>query len=120
MHGLANGLGNLVRHSKDAALALTLRRLLNARLEAFGEVTDVSLDTRSRRAEVRLALRGEGMPIDVDVRKYDIERVGKGHCLTVVEALASREWMTAALQQFVVGRRFHLSPNAAAVARLLM
>jgi hypothetical protein len=96
-----------------------MRGVLNARLDAFGEITDLSLDSAHRRAQVRLALRGERGPIDVDVRKYDIERADGGDWLTVVDAVASREWLTAALQHFAVGRRFHISRKAAIVLRLL-
>jgi hypothetical protein len=120
MDGMVSGLGKLVRAPKDAALALVIRRLLNARVDAFGEVTDVLLDTGRRRAQVRLALRGEAIPIDLDIRKYEFEHVSGGDCLTIVDVVASREWLTVALQQFIVGRRFHLSTNAAALARLLM
>jgi hypothetical protein len=120
MVGVATVLQNVVRGSKDAALALTIRRILNVRLDAFGEVTEVSLDTSRRRAQARLVLRGEAVPISIDIRKYEIERVDGSDCFTIVAAIASREWLTAALHQFVVGRRFHISRKAAAVARLLM
>jgi hypothetical protein len=120
MKGMVRGISNVVRAPKDAALALMIRRLLNTRLEAYGEVTEVSLDTGRRRAQVRLALRGEAVPIKLDIRKYQIDHARGGDTLTIVEVIASREWVTAALQHFVVGRRFHLPTNAAAVARVLM
>jgi hypothetical protein len=103
--------------AKDAALAFAMRRALNARLDAFGEITDLSLDTANRRVRLRVALRGESQPIDVDVRKYDI--ADDGDFLTVVDAVASREWLTAALQQFAVGRRFPIPHQAAVALRLL-
>jgi hypothetical protein len=120
MDGMVSGISSLVRAPKDAALALMIRRLLNARLEAYGEVTELSLDTGRRRARIRMDLRGEAIPIEIEVRKYEIDHVSGGDTLTIVEVIASREWVTVALQQFVVGRRFHLPANAAAVARLLM
>ena len=96
-----------------------MRGLLNPRLSAFGEITDLSLDSSRRRARVRFALRGESDPIDINIRKYDIDHGDKGDWLIVVDAVASREWMTAALHQFVVGRRFHVSPKAGMALRLL-
>ena len=109
-----------MRGSKDAALAVTMRRLLSARFDTFGEVTELSVDTGRRRAHIVLALRGETVPIVVDIRRYDVERVNGNDCLSVVEAVTSREWLTVALDQFVVGRRFPLSRHAGAVVRLLM
>jgi hypothetical protein len=104
---------------KDAALAFTVRSLLNARLQAIGEITDLSLETGRRRAELHLALRGEAEPIHLEVRRYDLERIDGADWLTVVEAVASREWVSAALQQFAVGRRFPIPSKAATVLRLL-
>ena len=109
----------MIQGSKDAALAFATRRVLNARLSPFGTITALSLDTAQRRAQFRLELCGEKEPLDVDVRKYDIERSAKGDWLTVVDAVASREWVTAALHHFAVGRRFHLSRKASMVLRFV-
>ena len=109
----------MIRGSKDAALAFALRRLLNAELAAIGEVTEVSLDTADRRARLRLALRGEPEPIDVEFAHYQLERTDEDDWLTVHDVVASREWLTAALRQFALGRRFHVSKPAASALRLL-
>lgn len=119
-NGLADGLQHLFRASKDVAVALALRQLLNARLADLGEVLDVSLDSGRRRVQLRIALRGEAEPVDVDLRRYHVERVDEQDSLTVLEAVASREWLTAALQLFVVGRAFRLPPKAAPVVRMLI
>ena len=114
-----SGLRSLVQGSKDTALAFAVRSLLNTRLGAFGEITELSLDTSRRSAQLRCILHGEVEPIDLDVRNYKIEHVDGDNWLTVVDAVASREWLTAALQQFVLGRRFHVSAKAGAALRLL-
>lgn len=80
----------------------------------------MSIDSASRRVRLRLALRGEVEPVDLDIRGYELERTAGGDWLTVLDAAASREWVTAALQQFVVGRRFRIPPQAAGALRLLI
>ena len=108
-----------MRGSKDTVVAFGLRTLLNSRLRTIGKVTDLTIDTARRRAQIRMALRGEGGAIDVADLRYDIQHADGSDSLTLVDAVASREWLTAALKQFVVGRSFHLSPNGARVLRLL-
>ena len=115
----AAGVKGVIRGSKDAALAFAVRRLLNARLVAIGEITDASIDTAHRRAQLRLALRGEREAIDVELGKYRLESTDDGEWLTLADAVGSREWLTAALRQFVVGRRFQISKQTAAALRLL-
>ena len=108
-----------MRGPKDTVLAFGVRTLLNSRLSAIGKITDLSLDTGRRRAQVRMALRGEGEAIDVADLRYDIQHTDGSTWVTLVDAVTSREWLTAALKQFAVGRSFHLSPNGARVLRLL-
>jgi hypothetical protein len=108
-----------MRGSKDAAIAFAARSFLNGRLSAIGEVTEITLDTGRRRARLRVTLRGEPVPIDVELREYRLEQGNGGDWLRVVEAVASRDWLTAALRQFAVGRRFHIPPKAARTLQLL-
>ena len=98
-----------MRGSKDTVLAFGVRTLLNSRLSAIGKITDLTVDTAHRRAQLRMALRGEPGAIDVADLRYDIQHADGSDWLTLVDAVASREWLTAALKQFAVGRSFHLS-----------
>jgi hypothetical protein len=115
----ATGIRALMRGSKDAALSFAARSVINARLRTIGEVTDLSLDTASRSLRLRVTLLGESEPVDIHVRHYDIHRSGDSVMLTLVDASASREWLTAALDEFVVGRPLSISRKAGLAVRLL-
>jgi hypothetical protein len=108
-----------MRGPKDTVLAFGLRTLLNRRLSAIGTITELTLDTARRRARLHMELRGEQGRIDVAELSYDIQHADGSDWLTLVDATASREWLTAAITQFAVGRSFHLSRNGARVLRLL-
>ena len=112
-------LQNFVRGSKDAALAVAIETFFNSKYSRIGRMTDVSVDTANRELRVRLELTGESTPVEVHVKKYSVEQRTEGARLTIVEATASREWLTQVLQQFVVGRTFAIPPRAAAVLKLL-
>jgi hypothetical protein len=108
-----------LRGSKDAALALGARTYFNTRLRRIGEMTELSIDTKKRALRVRLDLAGEATPIEIHVKKYDLKRIGTGTRLTIVEATASREWLTEALREFVVGRSYIIPASAGAVLKIL-
>jgi hypothetical protein len=108
-----------MRGSKDAALSFAARSVINARLRTVGEVTDLSLDTASRTLRLRMSLRGESAPVDIHVRQYDLQRSGDSVMLTLVDADSSREWLTAALGEFVVGRPISIPRKAGLAVRLL-
>lgn len=101
--------GNLqrfLRGSKDAALALAARTFINTRFSKIGRMTELSVDTKMRTIRVRLVLKGEDEPIDIHVMRYGLERRSAGATLTIVDAVASRKWLTEALNEFVIGQPF--------------
>lgn len=82
-------------------------------------MTEISIDTRKRSLRVRIDLAGEAEPVDVYIKKYDLKRRGDALVLTIVEARTSRDWITAALREFVVGRRFTIPESVGAALKLL-
>jgi hypothetical protein len=112
-------LRDLFRGSKDAAVAVGARRAINTRISRIGVVTELSIDTKTQSMHLRLQLRGETQPIDVQVKRYSLEQAGDRATIMIVEATASREWVDGALQEFVVGRSFEIPPTVASVLKLL-
>lgn len=110
---------DLLRNSKDAVLAIGARTFINSELRDIGEMTELSVDTKKRAIRMRLALKGEAEPIEIHVKKYELKRRGENATLTVVDATASRKWVTEALRQFVVGRSFPIPATAGAILKLL-
>ena len=100
-------------------MGFAVRFTINTRLRSIGEMTELSIDTKNRRVRVRLELLGEHQPIDVDILRYSLKEKGESTYITVEEATASREWLTAALREFVVGHDLPIPPKASAVLKLL-
>ena len=82
-------------------------------------MTELSIDTKTQSMHLRLQLRGETQPIDVQVKRYSLEQAGDQTTLMIVEAAASREWVDGALQEFVVGRSFEIPPTVVSLLKLL-
>jgi hypothetical protein len=115
----ATSIHSLLRGSKDAALALGVRSYFNKRFSRIGQMTELSVDTKKRTVHLRLALAGEDEPIDIHVKKYTLEQRSTGALLTIVDAAASREWLTEVLREFVIGHRFTIPDRAATILKLL-
>jgi len=82
-------------------------------------MTALSIDTKKRALRVRLDLLGESAPVEIHIKKYDLKRTGTATKVTIVDAIASREWLTGALREFVVGRSFTLPASAGGLLKLL-
>jgi hypothetical protein len=112
-------LRSVLRGSKDAALAFGARAYVNTRLRGIGEMTELSIDTKNRTLRVRLDLVGESAPVEIHIKKYDLEQTETATRVRIVDAIASREWLTGVLREFVVGRSFTLPARAGDVLKLL-
>jgi hypothetical protein len=110
---------NFLRKSKDVTLAVAARLAVNARLRGIGQMTELSIDTKKRRVLVRLELVGEAEPIEIEIVKYHLKTKENVTNLTIEEATASRQWISAALQEFVVGETVPIPKKAAAILKLL-
>ena len=110
---------NFFRKSKDVTLALAARLAVNARLRGIGQMTELSIDTKKRRILVRLELIGEAEPIEIEIVKYNLKTKENATKLTIEEATASRQWLAAVLEEFVVGETISIPKKAAAILKLL-
>lgn len=99
---------------KAAALQLALKGLINRQIEKFGAVTDLALDPGQKSLRVELDLKGEVTRIWISLSAYELSEKDGALFIAFQNATASREWIAAALNQYVVGRAFRL-PNAARV-----
>jgi hypothetical protein len=108
-----------MRGSRDAALAFAVRTFMNSRLHAMGEATDLSFNSANHSAELRLNLRGESEPVDIRVSDIHVQPAEGGAIVIVGDAIASREWVSGALSEFVVGRALHVSRKVGLMLRLL-
>ena len=82
-------------------------------------MTELYIDTQNKRVRVRLELLGEKEPIDVEILRYSLKEKGETTHITIEEVTTSREWLTAALREFVVGQDLAIPPKAGAVLKLL-
>jgi hypothetical protein len=113
------GLRGFLHRSKDATLAFTARIAINKWLNSIGEMTELSIDTKKKRIRVRLELVGEKEPIELEILRYNLKAKGETAHITIEEATASREWLTVALREFIVGQEVTIPAKAGALLKLL-
>jgi hypothetical protein len=100
-------------------LAFTARVAINAKLRSIGEMTELSIDTKKKLIRLRLELLGENAPIDVEILRYSLKEKGETTYITIEEATSSREWVTVALREFIIGQDVALPAKVSAVLKLL-
>ena len=113
------GLRDVFHRSKDATLAFTARVAINTKLRSIGQMTELSIDTKNKRVCVRLELIGEKELIDVEILRYSLKEKGETTYITIEEAISSREWLTVALREFIIGQDLAIPAKAGVVLKLL-
>jgi len=100
-------------------LAFTTRVAINTKLRSIGEMTELSIDTKNKRVRGRLELLGEREAIDIDILRYSMKEKGDTTYIVIEEVSSSREWLTSALREFVVGQDLAVPAKAGAILKLL-
>ena len=106
-------LNKMVGAAKGRLVEASARTFLNGKIQNFGRVTRLSIDPGARSASLTIELKGETSPITVEILNYDLSTsAGQTHvCLRQIQA--SREWLTTALTQYLVGRPLLVPPAVA-------
>jgi len=82
-------------------------------------MTELLIDTKNKRVRARVELLGENEPIEVEILRYSLKEKGERTYITIEEANSSREWLMAALREFIVGQDLPIPSKAGAVLKLL-
>jgi hypothetical protein len=83
---------------KDAGLEKALLLLLGPKLERYGEIHRLKLDTAARRVSAEILLLGESEPVRIEEARYRVERRDKENYLVVHSVRISRPWVQHLLE----------------------
>jgi hypothetical protein len=91
---------------KEGALEAGAKSYINQKIQKFGSVTSLEINSRQRTIGIEAALKGEGSPIQVKVGSYEVIQDGDASYIILRGFEASREWIAAVLNEYVAGQRF--------------
>jgi hypothetical protein len=107
---------------KDTALSATVRQFLGSKLDGYGKIEQLKIDTKNHLIEVEVRLEGENAPVHVTLRGYEIiEKDGVTRISAPTGAFtASRPWLGKLLNAQLAGRDFVVPEKYAKYARGLI
>lgn len=89
---------------KDTLTSAAARSLLASRIERYGKLTELHLDSKARTITAEVVLEGETEPVAIHVGRYRIGGEPGKHTLTVEELEVSRLWLKNLLEDVLVGK----------------
>jgi len=97
------------------AKAEALRRVLNLSLfRKYGRIDSLRFDRRNQRIEASIHLKGEGLPIELEIIRYELRHEGEKSWIILHEVRASRFWMEQLANDLVRDKPFLLPERYAA------
>jgi hypothetical protein len=100
--------------AKDKLTSSAAKSYVNDLIKSYGRVEEFSIDSRSRRIEIRCQLDGEKEPIGICIDEYQLERQEGRVFARIVACTASRPWLQAAIRAHLLGRPLEVPPWMAA------
>jgi hypothetical protein len=77
---------------KDAAIEKGLLLFLRPKLERYGDLRHITLNTQEKIFTAEIVLRGEPSPLTISQARYRVEPDGEHSVLVVFDVKVSREW----------------------------
>lgn len=109
-----------VHQVKDTGTSAAIRSWLSRELADYGELLDFKLNSREKRAELHVLLKGETLPLTVTIDDYELTSVSGADFIIVKRAQASREWVNAVLRNFLIGKRHSIPAQYSGVVKLVL
>lgn len=87
--------------SKDAVLSAVIRPILQSKIEPYGTMTTLNIDSKSRSINLSLNLKGEAAPIEFQIHEYEVvERDGMAF-IRIGQIETSREWISQLIRDYL-------------------
>jgi hypothetical protein len=108
---MLSSFANALTALKERAMEATVKRLVNQKLETFGSVTSLRIDSKQRTISAQVSLKGETQPIEIKAGSYEVIQENGAAYISFQNLHASKEWIGNVLNEYVAGRRFKV-PDA--------
>jgi hypothetical protein len=105
---------------KDASVSFVLEKAMQNRLEKFGRILDLRIDSRHHTLLLELLLKGEKEPTTLAVQEYQITEEGDQTWITIKKANSSREWISILLEEFLFHKPILIPKAYAGWAKMLL
>lgn len=108
-------LKDVMNQGKDVALSLVIETALKSILSKYGEVKSFKIDTRVKRINTSIHLKGETEASNVTIEGYSFV-FNKDGCGVQFEKLTtSKEWFNQLANNYLVGKTLPINNDTACV-----
>jgi|FLOH01.1.fsa_nt_gi hypothetical protein len=93
---------------KDTTNSKLFKTIINQVIKSYGSVLAFKIDSKDRSFLIELMLKGETLPIRIEIKKYEFIQHGDSTSVIIYSLAANREWMQTIMDLFVLNKEFEL------------
>jgi hypothetical protein len=94
--------------SKDTTNSKLFKTVLNQLIKSYGTVLAFKIDSKDRSFLIEMMMKGEKLPIVVDIRSYEFIKHADYTSVIMYEMKTNREWMQTLMDMFILNKEFEL------------
>jgi len=98
----------MLNRGKDVTLSMAVKKIVNLKIEKFGKVSKLELNSTLKTMLLEVELKGEVELLEVKVEKYSIEEKLDKFFLKIDEVKTSREWLNIVILEYLKNQEFEL------------
>ncbi|WP_292658139.1 hypothetical protein [Nitratifractor sp.] len=110
----------MIRNLKDKTLSRGLALALDKRIRQYGRILDLQLDSRNKRLELEILLKGEVEPLRVRIENYEVREEAGHWYLLAKELKSSREWIDILAREYLSQRPIEIPERYAKMLRMVI
>ncbi|RUM68921.1 MAG: hypothetical protein DSZ07_05765 [Sulfurovum sp.] len=99
---------SLLNKGKDLTLSLAIKKVINKKIEKFGEISKLDFNTNTKTIDIEVELKGENKILKIFVDQYEIKEENSRHYLIINHIKSSKEWLTSLLEEYVNNENFEV------------
>ncbi len=111
---------DLLVQGKDLGTAAVLERAVEKPVAPFGQISEVSINSREHKIKCGVLLKGESEVTILTVEEYELVEETGQLFLVVRRAVVSKEWLNVVVQEFLIGKKIPLPHKYARIIKLVL
>jgi hypothetical protein len=106
---------------KDKISSAAGSSILKKKIERYGKMIDLKIDSEKKNIFIQLSLKGETEPLEIMVNEYHLEKQGNDEYIIIEDVTISKEWMNLLASDLLKQKEFRLPGGiVTALAKMLL
>jgi len=111
---------NLFDQGKDKTVSIALKKAANLKLQGFGELLDLEIDSNKKSIQGTLMLEGELEALDLNIAKYEVYEKKGIYFLGIQEITTSRIWINKLITSHFKRYEVEIPQEYASIVQMIL